>query len=120
MESPTFDENILQDSKKNYKKVKPKIDKEKAKQIPGMDDLWKQIDSLAKLINYTFREGALLLQALPHSAPNSTILYDGRVFSYNLGLEKQEYVLSNGRRFSNELSSSAARSYGRRTRRRLC
>ena len=55
MESPTFDENILQDSKKNYKKVKPKIDKEKAKQIPGMEDLWKQIDSLAKLI--AFNEG---------------------------------------------------------------
>ena len=52
MESPTFDENILQNSNRNYKKVKPTINKEKAAKVPGMKELWEQIDHLAKLINY--------------------------------------------------------------------
>lgn len=46
MESPTFDENILQKDNTKYKKVKPSIDKEKAAKIPGMDTLWKEIERL--------------------------------------------------------------------------
>lgn len=46
MESPTFDEHIFSDmTKKNkYKVIKPKIDREKDKDIPGMQELWDLID----------------------------------------------------------------------------
>lgn len=51
MESPTFDENILTKSKSIYKKVKPSIDKEKAAQVPGMKELWAEIEHLERIIN---------------------------------------------------------------------
>lgn len=46
MESPTFDESIFKKEKNIYKKVKPTIDREKCKDIPGMKELWEQIDQL--------------------------------------------------------------------------
>ena len=46
MESPTFDESIIKTEKNIYKKVKPSIDREKCKDIPGMKELWEQIDKL--------------------------------------------------------------------------
>lgn len=49
MESPTFDENIFQKDKTIYKKVKPTIDREKVKDIPGMIELWKEIDRLQRV-----------------------------------------------------------------------
>lgn len=51
MESPTFDENILTKSKSIYKKVKPSIDKEKAAQVPGMKELWAEIEHLERILN---------------------------------------------------------------------
>lgn len=51
MESPTFDENILTKSKSIYKKVKPSIDKEKAAQVPGMKELWKEIEHMERILN---------------------------------------------------------------------
>lgn len=51
MESPTFDESELKTGKNIYKKIKPTIDKEKCKDIPGMQELWKQIDELNHRIN---------------------------------------------------------------------
>lgn len=56
MESPTFDETLLQ-SQPNYKKVKPTIDKVKAKSIPGMKELWQQIEHYQKLLD--FNEGKI-------------------------------------------------------------
>ena len=50
LESPTFDENILQKNRTIYKKVKPTIDREKVKDIPGIQGLWKEIDRLDSLI----------------------------------------------------------------------
>lgn len=47
MESPTFDEAALVQQKTIYKKVKPTIDKEKAKTVPGMIELWDAIDKMA-------------------------------------------------------------------------
>lgn len=46
MENPTFDESELKLGKNIYKKTKPTIDREKCKDIPGMQELWKQIDEL--------------------------------------------------------------------------
>ncbi len=46
MESPTFDENILQKDHTHYKKVKPSIDKDKAATVPGMAQLWQEIEQL--------------------------------------------------------------------------
>lgn len=52
MESPTFNENnILRTN--IYKKVKPKIDREKDKDIPGIQDLWKIIDNWDHKIKVT-------------------------------------------------------------------
>lgn len=53
MESPTFDEHIFSDmTKKNrYKVIKPKIDREKDKDVPGMQDLWETIDYWQHLID---------------------------------------------------------------------
>lgn len=50
MESPTFDESIFKKEKNIYKKVKPTIDREKCKDIPGMKELWEQIDQLDRRI----------------------------------------------------------------------
>lgn len=50
MESPTFDESILSKGKNIYKKVKPTIDKEKCKDIPGMKELWEQIEKIDRKI----------------------------------------------------------------------
>lgn len=51
MESPTFDENIFQKNKTIYKKVKPSIDREEVskKNIPGMIELWGEIDKLQRI-----------------------------------------------------------------------
>lgn len=49
MESPTFDETVLQPNN-IYKKVKPTIDKEKCKDIPGMKELWEQIEKIDRKI----------------------------------------------------------------------
>ena len=46
IESPTFDEHIIQDPtiRNHYKVIKPKIDREKDSYIPGIKELWEQID----------------------------------------------------------------------------
>lgn len=36
MENPAFDENILQKNRTSYKVVRPKIDRERFKVIPGI------------------------------------------------------------------------------------
>lgn len=48
MENPAFDEAELSRDKTIYKKVKPKIDREKVKDIPGMRELWDSIDKLQR------------------------------------------------------------------------
>ena len=49
MENPAFDENVLQKSRTVYKNVKPKIDREKCKEIPGIQELWAEIDKLEEI-----------------------------------------------------------------------
>ena len=51
MESPTFDETIFQKNRSIYKKGKPSIDKKRAKEIPGMIQLWEEIDKLQDLLD---------------------------------------------------------------------
>ena len=50
MESPTFDETIFIKDKWIYKKEKPTIDREQCKDIPGMEELWKEIDKLDHIV----------------------------------------------------------------------
>ena len=50
MESPTFDENIFLKNKIIYKKVKPSIDRDKVAQIPGMEELWKEIEKMDRIL----------------------------------------------------------------------
>ena len=49
MESPTFDESIIKRDKTIYKKPKPEINKEKVKDILGMQELWDSIDKLVNI-----------------------------------------------------------------------
>lgn len=51
MESPTFDESVLSKDRTVYKKVKPTIDKEKAKNVPGMLELWANIERMARILD---------------------------------------------------------------------
>ena len=50
MESPTFDESQLIKEKTQYKKIKPFLNREKCKNIPGMEQLWKEIDKIDRII----------------------------------------------------------------------
>lgn len=52
LDSPTFNENLLRPIKKSiYKKPKPVLDKEKVQFIPGMQELWAQIEKLQRTID---------------------------------------------------------------------
>ena len=62
IESPTFDENTLQKNPTIYKKIKPSIDKEKAKNVPGMQQLWTEIDKMAATL--------AKLEETPNPPPN--------------------------------------------------
>lgn len=44
LESPTFDESIIVKGKSIYKKSKPTIDRKKAAKVPGMIELWNEIE----------------------------------------------------------------------------
>lgn len=50
LESPTFDESVFQKNRTIYKKGKPQIDKERAATIPGMVELWNEIERLSHIL----------------------------------------------------------------------
>lgn len=50
LESPTFDESIFQKNHPPYKKGKPQLDREKAATIPGMRELWDEIERLGHIL----------------------------------------------------------------------
>ena len=50
LESPTFDETILQKNRTIYKKSIPSIDRAKAAEIPGMVELWKEIERFDSIL----------------------------------------------------------------------
>lgn len=63
MEDPMTDQTQFQEVKKNsYKKPKPTIDREKDKNVPGMQDLWKAIDKLAEEVKQLKEEKKLNLE----------------------------------------------------------
>lgn len=51
IESPTFDERIFNTDKNRYKSIKPKIDREKDADVPGIQELWKSIDRYQHIID---------------------------------------------------------------------
>ena len=51
LESPTFDEKEFITEKNHYKTIKPKIDREKDKWIPGIQQLWESIDRLQYILD---------------------------------------------------------------------
>lgn len=51
LESPTFDERAFSHNELKYKHPKPTIDREKDADVPGMKELWEQIDKVAYLID---------------------------------------------------------------------
>lgn len=50
LETPGFSEEIIVE-KNIYKKVKPTINKEKAKNINGMKELWEEIDKVQRIVD---------------------------------------------------------------------
>jgi hypothetical protein len=51
LENPLISENdFMPIQKSSYKKLKPTIDREKDKDVPGIQDLWKAIDILAEQV----------------------------------------------------------------------
>ena len=51
LESPTFDERVFSRTELKYKHPKPTIDREKDADVPGMKELWEEIDKVAYLID---------------------------------------------------------------------
>lgn len=84
MESPTFDESILQKNRTIYKKIKPSIDKEKAKNVPGMKELWESIENMEKDLN------SLKGKESPSAEDKKKIYY---MTHHLIALRKQQYYL---------------------------
>lgn len=51
MESPAFDERIFEKSKSKFKVKKPKIDRSKDFDVPGIQELWAIIDDVQHIID---------------------------------------------------------------------
>lgn len=88
LESPTFNENLLKPKPTIYKKVKPTIDKEKAKDIPGMAELWEQIRKTQDLLEENTGK--------KERSENSKILTQKEIYylkHHLIELRKQQYYL---------------------------
>ena len=88
MESPTFDEAALTQHRTIYKKVKPTIDKEKAKTVPGMIELWDSIDQMDKELE------ELKKVKNPTAEQRKRIYY---MTHHLIQLRKQQYYLMDSR-----------------------
>lgn len=90
MENPAFDESMLTQDRHIYKKTKPTIDREKCKDIPGMQELWDAIDKLDHLLKLA--KGEVEPQE-GEQVPN----YDSKqLYHLNhhlIALRKQQYML---------------------------
>lgn len=51
IESPTFDERVFVQDRNRYRVIKPKIDREKDADVPGIQELWKSIDRYQHIID---------------------------------------------------------------------
>lgn len=90
MESPTFDETIFKKERNIYKKVKPTIDREQCKDIPGMQELWKEIDRLDRILK--------LAQGKEEPNPGEKVpeLSSKEIYHLNhqlIELRRQQYIL---------------------------
>lgn len=90
MESPTFDETIFKKERNIYKKVKPTIDREQCKDIPGMQELWKEIDRLDRILK--------LAQGKEQPNPDEKVpeLSSKEIYHLNhqlIELRRQQYIL---------------------------
>lgn len=88
LESPTFNENLLNPKPTIYKKVKPTIDKEKAKNIPGMKELWEQIERTQQTLDENIGK--------KERTKDSKILNQKEIYylkHHLIDLRKQQYYL---------------------------
>lgn len=88
LESPTFNENLLNPKPTIYKKVKPTIDREKVKDIPGMKELWEQIQITQDLLDENTGK--------KERSENSKILTQKQIYylkHYLIDMRKQQYYL---------------------------
>ncbi len=88
LEDPNFEESQLKEPTNIYKKIKPSIDKEKVKDIPGMVELWEEIDKLDQFIQ--IQEGKVKPES-PVKKVDSKTLY---TLKHTLiDLRRQQYIL---------------------------
>lgn len=88
LESPTFNENLIKVKPTIYKKVKPTINKEKAKDIPGMIDLWEQIQQTQDLLDENTGK--------KEKTENSKVLSQKEIYymkHHLIEMRKQQYYL---------------------------
>lgn len=91
MESPTFDETIFNQNYRIYKSSKPeKIDREKFQDIPGMKELWKEIDKIDRILKVNQGKEA------PADNEDIPTLTSKELYHLNhqlIELRKQQYIL---------------------------
>lgn len=88
MEMPGFDETIFEKNRPKYKKPKIGIDREKAKDIPGMEQLWEEIDRQQEILDQN--SGKKELQ------PDTPVLSQKDLYllrHYLIQLRTQQYYL---------------------------
>ena len=66
IETPTFNENIINAHNTKYKTPRPTIDKDAAEKVPGMREIWDQIDALQDI--YDQNTGKKPLKSRPLSS----------------------------------------------------
>lgn len=90
LESPTFNESLLNQKPTIYKKIKPTIDRNKRiiQNIPGMQELWTQIDKIQNTLDENTGKKEHL--------ENTPILSQKQIYylkHYLIDLRRQQYYL---------------------------
>jgi hypothetical protein len=91
MENPLFNENSLKPEQKIYKKVKPTIDRDRDKDIPGIQELWKIIDHQQKIIDFNDGKEVTLDEGEKLPQLNEKDLYQAR--HHLIEMRRQQYTL---------------------------
>ena len=85
LESPTFDERVFSHNELKYKHPKPTIDRIKDADVPGIQELWKEIDKVAYLIDVN--KGKI---------KDDSVLTDRELYDYShllVELRRQQFTL---------------------------
>lgn len=87
IENPTFDERIFNTDKNRYKNIKPKIDREKDFDVPGIQELWRSIDRYQYILDVN--KGKII-------DPGAPKLTSAQLYKFNhmiIDLRRQQFYL---------------------------